>query len=760
MDTTGPTPESGALPELTRAFRLIVEASPDPIAVYDHEGRLAYVNPAFEEAFLVSAADVLDTVPDIVPSEEAQGHDATLLRLRQGRSVPSTATRRHNAMGMELDVLYSATPLTGEDGAFLGHVEFIKDVTELKMMEYSLSTALERFRILLETSPDPVVSYDAAGGVSMLNQSFERQYGWTRDAIAGNELEFVPAANRKETAAAQEKVLQGESVHYESRRLTSDGKLVDVAVSAAPFHDPQGQLMGWTEVLHDITERKVYEERLRRANQRLRELDKVKTDFLSTVSHELRTPLTSILGFAEMIKLKLEQTIGPALAEAETPAVRKAVGKVSRNIGIIVDESQRLTTLINDVLDIAKMEAGKVEWKHQPVSLAEVVERAVTSTSSLIEHSGLEFRVDQDQDLPVILGDRDRLIQVLINLVSNAVKFTKRGFISVSASREEDGATLTVADTGVGIGPEDKDKIFEKFKQVGDTLTDKPQGTGLGLAICKQIVEHHKGSIRVDSQPGGGSVFTIFLPAEGAASRRLTTGRIGEDMLVRQLKRHMDGRGDSRGVRTVLVVDDEANIRELLRQELEGQGFRVVEAADGLDAIEAVKRHHPDLVTLDVMMPRMSGFDAAAVLKNDPLTQDIPIVMVSVVDDEDRSRRVGVDKYFTKPLDVPGFLEEVNLLMAQGRSHKKVMVLDENADTLQSLGDVLAARGYSVYEAGDPQEALDQALEVKPDMVVVNAPLSLNREVVQTLRFERGLENIYFLLLGAPDRDDAEEDAR
>jgi len=273
---------------------------------------------------------------------------------------------------------------------------------------------------------------------------------------------------------------------------------------------------------HSMTLERKVEERtaeLVRARDVAEEANRIKSDFLSTVSHELRTPLTSVLGFAKIIQNKFENTLFPALLPGN-PKVDKASMQVRDNIGIIVLEGERLTKLINDVLDIAKMEAGKVEWKDEPTTIAEVIDRAVAATSALFNTSGPSLVVEVEDSLPEIRGDRDRLIQVLINLISNAVKFTPQGTITVNAllkkagDREvfEDSIELSVSDTGIGISAENHALVFEKFRQIGDTLTDKPMGTGLGLPISKQIVEHHGGSIWLDSELGKGSTFFIRLP--------------------------------------------------------------------------------------------------------------------------------------------------------------------------------------------------------------------------------------------------------
>jgi signal transduction histidine kinase len=241
-----------------------------------------------------------------------------------------------------------------------------------------------------------------------------------------------------------------------------------------------------------------------------------KSSFLSNVSYELRTPLTSVIGFAKLIEKRLETVVFPAVT-TDDPKVERAVRQIAENVDIIVAEGDRLTSLINDVLDLAKIEAGRFEWHRAPVRVGDLVVRATASTSALVDGAGLELVCDVEPDLPVVVGDRDRLLQVFINLVSNAVKFTPAGSVTVRAGREGDEIVVHVADTGIGIAPEHQALVFEEFAQAtSDTLTDKPRGTGLGLPICRQIVEHHGGRIWLTSAVGAGSTFSFSLPVPSA----------------------------------------------------------------------------------------------------------------------------------------------------------------------------------------------------------------------------------------------------
>jgi len=487
-------------------------------------------------------------------------------------------------------------------------------------------------------------------------------------------------------------------------------------------------------------------EETKQARAAAEEANEAKSAFLSTVSHELRTPLTSVLGFAKIIKKRLEEKIFP-LIQSKDSKIQRTIQQVEDNLTVVVAEGERLTSLINNVLDLAKIEAGKIEWNMQTVNVPDIIERATAATSSLFDNSKVEFVTNVKDGLPQIVGDQDKLIQVVINLISNAIKFTEKGSVTCRSKLVNGEILISVSDTGMGISEEDLPKVFEKFKQVGDTLTNKPKGTGLGLTISKEIVEVHGGKIWVESKEGVGSTFFFTLPVKSKFKDDRELHPVDLSALMAQLKQRVESTAVSskeKGL-TILVVDDEKHIRELLKQELGEAGYHVQVAENGRDALETIRKQRPDLVILDVMMPEMNGFDVAAVLKNDPNTMDIPIIILSIVQDKERGFRLGIDRYLTKPIDTDLLFSEVGALLEQGKSKKKVMVVDEDTSTVKSLVEVLQTRGYHVVEANGP-EMVKTAISEKPDIIILNSILSENQEVMKTLRFEKGLENVLFLV--------------
>ena len=252
---------------------------------------------------------------------------------------------------------------------------------------------------------------------------------------------------------------------------------------------------------------------LNKAKEAAETANESKSAFVANVSHELRTPLTSILGFAKVIRKRFADKILPQL-DLTNRKNQRIADNTTEELGIIISEGDRLTTLINDVLDLAKIEAGRFEWNMKPLSISEVVDRALSSTSTLFKQTRLELIKDVESELPGVIGDQDRLVQVLINLLSNAIKFTDRGSVTCRARRVDDEILISVIDTGGGIAKDEQTRVFEQFTQVANTLTGKPRGTGLGLPISKQIVEYHGGRIWLESEPDQGSTFSFSIPLE------------------------------------------------------------------------------------------------------------------------------------------------------------------------------------------------------------------------------------------------------
>lgn len=446
------------------------------------------------------------------------------------------------------------------------------------------------------------------------------------------------------------------------------GKAVGSPVNA---QDPETVCLGGVILIRDITSEK--------------ELDTLKTDFISTVSHELRTPMTSVLGFSKIIKKKLERFVFPALSDK--PALERPVKQVQDNVGIIVSEAERLTALINDVLDIAKMEAGEVQWRDQVIFMADVLRQSVDSTRGLWGRKDIEVVFEVEEGLLPIRGDRSRLVQVMVNLIANAVKFTKQSPVVCRAVMDGGNVLVSVSDLGVGIPDEAVGAVFEKFKQVGDTLTDKPTGTGLGLPICKQIIDHHHGDIWVESEVGKGSVFYFSIPAV-----QIRTEDPDEESECKQIMPKPDSTMLVANVRAerskplILVVDDDPILTRFLTQVFESEEFLVEVALNGEDAIKFASENMPNLIVMDLMMPGMDGRTAIKCLRNNPFTRNIPILVLSALAD---GVSAGGDIALTKPVDDVRLREVAHsLLLAKDVCRSCVVLGDRDAVDMDDLSSI------------------------------------------------------------------------
>ncbi len=483
---------------------------------------------------------------------------------------------------------------------------------------------------------------------------------------------------------------------------------------------------------------------LKEAYERLQEVDKMKTDFLSVVSHELRTPLTSILGFAEIVQLKFKSTIFPKL-DPEEKKIAKAIASVEKNLGVILAEGDRLTTLINELLDIAKLEAGKVAWKRESIHVADLIERSIAATSSLFDKKNIPLKKHIEQDLPEFTGDKDRYIQVVINLISNAVKFTNEGGVTIKSYMKVSEIVVEVIDTGTGIAEDDKDKVFEKFKQVGDTLTSKPTGTGLGLPICKQIVEHHGGRIGVDSELGKGSTFWFTVPTGDAAG--VQPFLVSPDYVGDTLKRFADNPS-----RDVIVMTWEPHLRDALVDTLQEREYIARETIDVMETLDVARRFTPRAILLDVHQDVDKVLRWAWQITASPDCQATPVFLLSWSGDRSSGYMVHLDRYLKTPIKKSEFLKEIEEATAILKEDGPLLVSASNPKAVKVFSRFLEDRGFAVEQALSHEQTVAKALEKAPSCIITAADALTNGSVPDALRFEHGVKNVHFVLLGEDGR--------
>lgn len=659
----------------------------------------------------------------ITPISDAASHRVGALLVIQDVTDTSQLMRR-NLWLVIAACLFLGVVLFGIFRAILVRVEKrLLEAESARQNALQYQHTMHHLTAVVNGMGDGLLVVDGNGAITHANRSFTDMFA-TDESIIGRNCRDLFG---EDLAALVEQTLQGVNTLPVSSQISLPDKHTANVMAALldpkaeGMHAEQGAVFSFRDITREL------------------EISRMKTDFIANVSHELRTPLTSVLGFAKLIRKQFSQTIMPALGEMSGKTA-KAASRIEDNLGIIILEGERLSNLINDVLDLTKIEAGKVEWRAEPVSVADLIGRAASASSSLFEQKALRLVTEIPDNLPNLLADPDRLLQVVINLLSNAVKFTEQGEVVCGAKLVEQGVAIYVRDTGIGISPADQQQLFERFRQVGDTLTDKPKGTGLGLAICRQIAKHYGGSITVQSTQGAGSVFTVTLPLPEGVPVPAQEG------VVRLQDYLLSFEQDSTEGRTVLVVDDEANIRTLLRQELEEAGYHVREAVDGYDAISQSKTAQPDLIVLDVMMPGISGFDVVSVLRGAPETSAIPIIILSIVEDRQRGRELGVDRYLTKPVRMEELTASIDSLLKQRETHKKLIVVDNDESSVSTLRDVLLARGYVVDPAASRITSVQQAKSDGPHTVIMTGQRSLSGNVVSSLQMVRNQERVLLLI--------------
>ena len=444
---------------------------------------------------------------------------------------------------------------------------------------------------------------------------------------------------------------------------------------------------------------------LEEVNLKLQEATRLKSQFLANMSHELRTPLNAIIGFTGII---LQGIVGELNQEQK------------KQLGMVYDSAKHLLGLINDILDLSKIEAGKIEIIPAEFEIRDLVGMVEKMISPLAKEKGLSLQVALSEDVPaVVFADKNRMKQVLINLLSNAVKFTPSGEIRLevnaecgmrNAERKQAGEPSTiqfsVADTGIGIKPEHLRDIFDEFKQIEGPLREKPVGTGLGLAISKKMVEMMGGSIRGESEYGKGSRFHFVLPVKEMPAPKGAPGILPQELAP--------------GMRLVLIIDDEYEAQKILKTYLKNEGYEVIQAYNFLEAMELARKYRPFAITLDMVMPGKDGWDILHALKHDPLTEAIPVICVSILDNREMGLSLGAVEYLVKPVDKNELIRELRRL-AKDRPIYDVLIIDDDPKAVALLSQYLQeARDYRVRKAYGGKEGLAKVKEQGPDLIILD----------------------------------------
>jgi PAS domain S-box-containing protein len=544
------------------------------------------------------------------------------------------------------------------------------------------------FAELVSNSPVAIVTVDVHHNVVSCNPAFEKMYQYQESEVVGRNLDdfITTESTHSEAVANTEEALASRPVKRISQRRRKDGSLVDVEVLGVPVV-VNGRRVGLMALYHDISE-------LLLARRAAEAANSAKSQFLASMSHELRTPLNAIIGYSEM----LQEDAAERGDTASVPDLLK-----------IHSAGKHLLALINDVLDLSKIEAGKMELYRETFDVAPLLEQVAMTVRPLIEKHANVLEVRCAPDLGTMDSDATRVRQVLLNLLSNAGKFTDRGVISLEAWREGAACVFRVRDTGIGMTPAQLERLFQAFTQAEASTAAKYGGTGLGLAISRRFCQLMGGDVTVESTAGKGSTFTVRLPVAAPAP----APSLPEDGAAEERTAGTAG--------TVLVIDDDAAARELIARILAKEGMEVLGAASGAIGLEIARERRPDLITLDVMMPGLDGWAVLTALKSDPALAEIPVVMLTVVDDKHLGFALGAAEYLTKPIEREQLTQVVRRCAPPaGAARRRVLVVEDDEATRTLLRRAMEAEGWDVVEAEHGRAALGRMAERLPDLVLLD----------------------------------------
>jgi signal transduction histidine kinase/CheY-like chemotaxis protein len=492
---------------------------------------------------------------------------------------------------------------------------------------------------------------------------------------------------------------------------------------------------GTVGVYTDVTELKKREAEVAAARDEAMKATQAKSQFLASMSHELRTPLNAIIGYSEMLHEEAED-LGQESFLPDLVKIREA--------------GKHLLSLINDILDLSKIEAGKMDVLLEDFDVADLMAQVQSVIQPLMSKNANTLVVDYAPGLGAMRSDQTKLRQNLFNLLSNAAKFTKQGKITLAARRVvhegDDWLEFKVSDTGIGMTPEQLGRLFQAFAQAEASTSRDYGGTGLGLAITRHFCRMLGGDVAVESTPGQGSTFTITLPATGPAA-------------TAEVVAPAAGPARSAATGTVLIIDDDEAIHDLLERELAAKGYHVLHAAGGREGLKIAKQTRPDVITLDIIMPDLDGWSVLKTLKDDLELRDIPVVLVTIMGDRDMGYALGAADYITKPLDREMLLAAVNR-HAPNAAGAQVLVVDDDWKTRDMLRRTLAKEGWTVAEASNGREALSLLERGRPGLVLLDLmmPEMDGFELLEHMRSDEGWRDIPVIIVTAKDLTRAEVD--
>ena len=629
--------KSSQLEALLATMRSTVEAATDGILVTDESGRVTLWNENLASLWGVPR-EILDS----------RAHQRVL-------DWMASRFERPQEFLEAIAHIDAAAPAQTVDRLVLADGRLIERVTRLQLLGNRVIGRVWSYRdigdreranhehaylaAIIASSNDAIVSKTLDGIITSWNATAERMFGYTSDEAVGSSiLIIVPPERRDEERTILERLRRGERIeHFETVRMTKDGRFITVSITVSPVRDESGRVIGASKVARDVSERSALLAREQVARARAEEASRLKDEFLATVSHELRAPLNAILGWAQILRS----------GTLDEEKVRHAIAVVERN-------ARTQAQVIEDLLDVSRIITGKLRLDIQPILPARSIASAIESVKPTAEAKGVTLHADLDADAGPISGDASRLQQIVWNLLSNAIKFTPRGGrVEVRLQRAAGQVELSVRDTGIGIDPQFLPHVFDRFRQADASTTRSFGGLGLGLAIVRHLVELHGGSVRAESAgKGQGSAFFIRFPmrqavlpeSEGQVPRESGAPFFGHEELPKLA-----------GVR-IVVVDDEPDTRELLREVLERCGAEVREASSAAQAFREVQEWRPAVIVSDIGLPGEDGYELIRKVRewereSGAWTPAIALTAYARTKDRMRALVAGYQVHVAKPIE-------------------------------------------------------------------------------------------------------------
>jgi len=670
--------------------------------------------------------------------------------------------------GSRFPAVVSVTALRDAQDVIIGYLLIGTDNTARKQIEEERGKLDQRLRdqhfytrSLIESNIDALMTTDPRGIITDVNKQMEALTGCTRDELIGAPFKNYFTDSARAETGINRVLTEGKVTNYELTARGRDGKQTTVSYNATTFHDRDRRLQGVFAAARDVTELKRYEQTLHQKNVELESSSRMKSEFLANMSHELRTPLNAIIGFSEVLRDGL---------------MGELTDKQRGSIGEIFSSGNHLLSLINDILDLSKVEAGTMRLDLEPVQVSLLFLNSLSIIREKAAARNIRLHMDAIADLGSFQVDARKVKQIAYNLLSNAVKFTNEGGeVTLRAGRvpraevgqlspsragrtfplAENGfdefLEISVTDSGIGISPEGLGHLFKPFSQLESGLARKYEGTGLGLAMVKLLAELHGGVVAVESTVGEGSCFKVWLPL-----------RAPEEEVIKSVKAPAAPFVASRSTeRTALVVESDLKSANLVRVQLEAEGFKVLHAASAEDALALAGQQPLSLITLDIMLPNMDGWQCLARLKQLPVLARIPVVIISIVADRNKGFALGAAAVLQKPIsrqELSEALLDLGLVpLATGRT-LKVLVVDDDRNAVDLIAVHLTGLATTVLRAYGGREGIYAARNERPDLIVLDLlmPEVSGFEVVEALITNPDTARIPLLVVTSKQVTDAD----